>query len=435
MLLEDDLRQLLKVRTESKNLDYKEAFNWATFSKDDKHEIVKDILAMANTLDGGKIVFGVQDSDFDPVGLKKEDFESFDTTKINDLLHNFTEPKHTCQVFKQQVDGKYFVIIDVPEFKEVPIVCKNDAFSKTGNPQRQILRRGQIYIRTEKASTEQILSADEMRELIGRAFVKKGDELLGYIERLIKGKALSPTDESDKKFDNEIKKAHTFFDEKIGNTIKQYGFWEVRSYPVDYNPKRLPDHKTIKVSINHSTVRKVFFSFPDESFAGNTSNFNEGVESFRDEFRIWGYRVYQSGLFIWRQAIEEDVDGYTDDGKKILSYARVVALTTVFYLFFKRFYEKVVPYGDLHIEILIHGTRGRKLVSLKKGPIPESLPPYIANVDFISFQDDVKVVELKASYKEIASRAIRKIFEMFNWNDITEEKISKEQDELLEGIN
>ena len=169
-LLLKDISQLIKIKTESKNLDYKESLNWDKSSDEEKQRITKDILAMANTQDGGRIVFGIRDSDFEFIGLSDDDFKSFDQTKVNDFLHKYTEPKFSCQVYKYLIDEKYVVVIDIPEFQEVPIICKKDAHSSIDN--KQILKKGQIYIRTEKASSESIPSVQEMRELLGRAIAK-----------------------------------------------------------------------------------------------------------------------------------------------------------------------------------------------------------------------------------------------------------------------
>jgi predicted HTH transcriptional regulator len=137
-----EIEHFLQLKSEGKNLDYKQGLNWATCSNDEKAEIVKDILAMSNTQDGGRIIFGVRDNDFEPLGMSDEESASFDQTKINDFLHKYTDPKFTCHVYKRVVDGKKFVIIDVPEFTETPIVCKQDANSSKGG--KLILRRGQL---------------------------------------------------------------------------------------------------------------------------------------------------------------------------------------------------------------------------------------------------------------------------------------------------
>lgn len=126
-----DLDQLLKSKKETPNLDYKETLIWDRSHRDEKLEITKDILAMANTQDGGRIVFGVRDGDFEVVGLSNEAYDSFDTTPVNQFLHNYADPTFTCSVIKQEIEGKKVVVIDIPEFSEVPIVCKQSANSSS----------------------------------------------------------------------------------------------------------------------------------------------------------------------------------------------------------------------------------------------------------------------------------------------------------------
>jgi len=163
------LRRLLTTKTETRNLDYKQAFNWSSSTNDQKCEIVKDILAMLNTQDGGRIVIGVADADHAPIGVDQQSFESFDTTKVNDFLRKYTDPPCSCTVYKHEIDGCRIVTIDVAEFKEVPVLCKTNASS----PSKHILKQSGLYIRTDKATSELVSTSEEIRELLGRALLKK----------------------------------------------------------------------------------------------------------------------------------------------------------------------------------------------------------------------------------------------------------------------
>src|SRR3989338_926615 len=121
------LEELLNVKSEKKNLDLKERFNWSKASKSEKVGLIKDVLSMTNVKDGGKIVIGVEDKQYDPVGLSEEDYSSFDTTSFNQFLHKYTDPLLSCVVHKVSRDGKFFVVIDIPEFSETPILSKDCA--------------------------------------------------------------------------------------------------------------------------------------------------------------------------------------------------------------------------------------------------------------------------------------------------------------------
>jgi predicted HTH transcriptional regulator len=127
MLSEQQIRDLLNRKAETKNLDFKEKFNWDTGTKDEKCGLAKDILALFNTRDGGWIIVGVADKTYEPIGSEESAFRSFDTTKLNDFVHKYTDPIASCGLEKAVIDGKKFIVIPVPEFRDIPLICKADA--------------------------------------------------------------------------------------------------------------------------------------------------------------------------------------------------------------------------------------------------------------------------------------------------------------------
>src|SRR5207245_2416830 len=86
MLTEDEIRKMIEQKSETKNLDYKESLNWRTSTKDERLGVAKDLLAMANTQDGGRIVFGIRDENCEFIGMPEADWESFDTTTVNEFV-------------------------------------------------------------------------------------------------------------------------------------------------------------------------------------------------------------------------------------------------------------------------------------------------------------------------------------------------------------
>ncbi len=124
-----EIRELLAQKAETRNLDFKAPFNWDNADNDAKCELVKDILALLNTQDGGRIIIGVEDSTLAPVSLSDVEFASFDTTKVNDFLYRYTDPQSSCEVQKLTVDNFKLVVINVVEFTDLPIICKKAANS------------------------------------------------------------------------------------------------------------------------------------------------------------------------------------------------------------------------------------------------------------------------------------------------------------------
>lgn len=217
MLTRSDLRELLAQKTENENLDYKESLNWETATAGKKGAVVKDVLAMSNTQNGGKIVFGVRDEDFEAVGLGESDFHSFDATRFVDFVNRYADPPFGCGIHKFIIDGRRFVAVDVPEFYDVPIICKADLNDATN---RQILKRGATYIRTERAASEIVSTAEAMRNLVDRAVVRGGERLLNMFEQLVKGRPVNKQELSnlERSYDLTIESLGDALDLKEGAT-------------------------------------------------------------------------------------------------------------------------------------------------------------------------------------------------------------------------
>lgn len=422
-MTEEEAKDLILRKSESKNLDYKEKFNWDSASKSEKGQIIKDILAMFNTQDGGRIVFGVRDNDFEFIGLSKEDFESFDSTKINDFLHNYSDPEYSCFIYKFDIDGKYVVIIDVPEFEELPVICKNNLHSKDD---RLILQEGQIYIRTEKATTEIISSSEQMREFLNRAIRRKSNELLENIKKLIEGKSLIYNQGSRERYKLEIVEYSKFAAEKI-EIIKDKGYWKVFVYPENYISRL--DQKKIKELIEKNKIDLRGWDFPHIDYK-NVTNFNNGRQSFtiwQDHNEVW--RFYNSGLFAWVSTFWEDDKSFRKDGKQVLDFVNVIYSLTEFFLFFKRYYQEVSPDSYLNIYIDLVNVDNRKLIC--SDPRIHFYGNYFSSEKTLSYGIKIDVVDLISSWKEKANEIAQKIFFAFNWDTITKETITHWQNRLL----
>src|SRR5437879_2518277 len=124
-MTDEEIKRLVELKSEGPNLDYKAGFEWSKLNRDQKYELVRDLMALANTKDGGRVVFGVRDADLEFVGLAQEIFESIDPTEVLSMLHDNSAPKARCAVFKREIDGRRVIVFDVAEFDETPIICTN----------------------------------------------------------------------------------------------------------------------------------------------------------------------------------------------------------------------------------------------------------------------------------------------------------------------
>lgn len=427
-MTEDDIRQLIGRKSESANLDYKEGFAWSQANRDLKYELIRDLMAMANTKDGGTVVFGVRDSDFEFVGVADDIYHSIDPNNVIQMLHAHSSPKANCSVIKREIDGRKLVILQVPEFTDTPIICTDTI---KGSDQSIILRKGAIYIRTSAAQTTEIPSADEMRELLGRAMTRKGDEFLRTIERLITGKPLAPSPSSRELYQPEIAQANEFLDEHLGQDLRNYGHFEVLAFPTEYQATRLGSIPELRNLIQKAEVSLRGWNFP-HSDRENATAFAKGFQSFTrwDSYRE-GYRLYRSGLFLWKRAYWEDVRGYrTEAGKKTFSFISAIYSFTEYILFLKRLYEERAPEATIHIATTLHGCKDRELTTFDASVF--LWPGYVCKDDTIPLEIDVTTTELRASTEDIARRLVKDVFHIFNWTDVTDEAIEHWQKRLIE---
>ena len=88
-----ELTNLILHPYESKEHEFKAAMIWDGHDKKSCCELVKDILAIANTK-GGFLIIGVKETDngFSPEGLSSEQIASFQSEEINRFTQRYAEP-------------------------------------------------------------------------------------------------------------------------------------------------------------------------------------------------------------------------------------------------------------------------------------------------------------------------------------------------------
>ena len=221
------------------------------------------------------------------------------TTRLLDFVNRYADPPSAVGVSKFTIDGQRIVALDVPEFAEVPTICKADLNAPNN---QAVLKRGATYIRTERASSEGVSTADAMRDLMNRAVVKRGDQLLKMVERLIKGKPLELDEDAARQVENEIQAGSQFLIENLPPEFGQSGRWEIEFSVLPYVQERVHSFRAIADALQASqvTLRGWYFPHFDRD---NTSNFAQGVQSFTSDRgmlrrHLEGYRAYQSGGFV-----------------------------------------------------------------------------------------------------------------------------------------
>lgn len=180
----EEIEDLLQGAQESDNLEFKGAMSWDI-------SLVKDILAMANVQDGGRIIVGIEDETLARQGLSQEQLDSFVPDIMMDKVGSFADPHVSFSVQKVcDTGGLHFVIITVAPFERTPVICAKDGGA------RNELQRGSIYYRskTGRPQSSRVGNANDMRDIIERATIQvmRHFQDLGLAAKAIDVAASSP---------------------------------------------------------------------------------------------------------------------------------------------------------------------------------------------------------------------------------------------------
>ena len=130
---------------------------------------------MSNRQYGGLVIIGVRDDGetLEPVGLTDYELRTWNFDRIADRLATYADPGVTFELEVVELDGNRYVVLEVEEFFDIPVLCKR--------PYQGVLREGACYVRTRrKPETSEIPTQADMRDLLDLA-IEKG--MTGYIER------------------------------------------------------------------------------------------------------------------------------------------------------------------------------------------------------------------------------------------------------------
>ena len=80
-------------------------------------------------------------------------------------LAGYAEPSISFDLEVKERDGRNYVVLEIQQFEQVPILCKKDY--------PEVLRRGACYVRSRrKPETTEIPTQEDMRDLIDLAIEK-----------------------------------------------------------------------------------------------------------------------------------------------------------------------------------------------------------------------------------------------------------------------
>lgn len=131
-------------------------------------QVVRACLSMANNRDGGIVIIGIEDpstGELIPRGLTEGQLDSWQHDSLADSLSEYADPSISFDSQQIDFEGNRFVVIEVHEFPEIPVLCKRNY--------DDVLRKGACYVRTRrKPETAEIPTQEDMRDLLDLATEK-----------------------------------------------------------------------------------------------------------------------------------------------------------------------------------------------------------------------------------------------------------------------
>ncbi len=178
-MVDQELIEIIKSGKETRNIEYKQSIPWS--NHENREKLIRTIFAMSNIRDGGFIVIGMRkqsDNSYIPAGIAGTDKATYNEDHMADVISEFADPYVNFALATAQIDDKEFLIIQINEFEEIPVICKKDG--STTN-----LKRGKIYIRSRrKPESIEIPSQSEMRELLEVATDKGIRKFFARVEKV-----------------------------------------------------------------------------------------------------------------------------------------------------------------------------------------------------------------------------------------------------------
>lgn len=178
---------------EPRNTEFKNGNDWESL----KYKITKALIGLSNLEYGGKVILGIKENTADSnpfVGMTLVQSDTYTLDKIKEFVNEYADPPLEIKLHKIDDDGgKYFLVINVLEFSEIPTICKKDGDDG-------MLQRNKIYIRPKKKTeTSDNFSHHDMRELLDLATEKHYKRQMKIYEKFKKLDKTSLT-----QFDDEV---------------------------------------------------------------------------------------------------------------------------------------------------------------------------------------------------------------------------------------
>jgi hypothetical protein len=417
MALNDEILKLINQR-ENESLEFKSSARWdykqSKKNKELEFVILKTVSALMNSK-GGTLLIGIDD-DGNIIGLKPDykTLQKLNADGYEVFLHNLfsqnfgSDAGQFIDIKITEIDGEDVCKITVPASVK-PIYLDNKLFIRTGASSRELTTK----------------------------------EAIDYYLVRWQGN-ISEEQINQEKFAVEIKSAEDKISEKLESKLNEAGYWLIYAHPAKFIEKRINDPNIIRKIVDQAMVKKREDFFPnirDHFFKPQHENFNKGIKYYDiKNDKIEAGWFYQSGLFVWKRAIQEDInelykryliDGYNINLKEnpsFIDFRNIIIPVTEFFQFFRDFYSQVViePEEEIYLKIILTKSNQRLLT-----PYTQYRVQGLSTEDTIEFDGQYKLNDLKENYLEIARKDfIKNFLRLFNTN-YPEERLKERQDNFI----
>lgn len=398
-----------------------------------KWKVAKAAMAMANKRDGGLIILGVEEGSTGPTatGLSNADLQTYRDDEILSFINRFADPYVRASIHRVSVNGRNFVVIEVDEFDEQPVVCKRNG--------DEDIREGAIYVRSrQRSETCAVRSQTEIRELLDIA-IERGVRRFARIASGA-GLAIHPEVDDQQNFDAQL----TRFVSDVEDHVPA-AHWRIQIRPHNFEQDRISPLPDLWSLVDRCHVRHYGWSVPKYSHDDRAHGQDYiGWPASGNYDERW--RCYQSGLFAQVVGLMSDHDGNWVD--KIDSFVRrqlqrqeisppgmvdiedVIIRTAITYEFAARMAAAGIDEeNSMHVAFELRGIKNRVLATTNPR---RSFPIlHIANEDTLAFEGEHGEADLIGSPRDLACDAAIHLFHRFGWEDPDPRVIRDAQDGIL----
>lgn len=411
-----ELIAILLSGCESKTLDYKGPSEWDENNKRACCTLVKDILGLANT-NGGFIAIGVSEMEggYSWDGLSTEQAVTFDTTRLNRFLQNYSDPPINALLRKVPHAGKTFVIIEVPQFPDTPHICQKEYPG--------VLTAPTLYVRTDNNETAPIRSSADFRAVIEQATRNRSDALLTSVRSILVGGKQSTKPSAVDQFLSQRSDAIADFEKRNPLNDKNYtGYREAAFFP-DRFDENLFTLEQLRAGAEQASINFKGWPFlylrpdrPNVTYAiQNGLETLVKVNDFSGNDLLAFLRFQQSGFFYQRTLMWEDSQARTKGSAQIAADFGLISIYCAEAIHcLTRLYDGLLADDErVSFAVRLLGTQNRELLSFD--PKRDLWGGYACQIPLIEVRREHPLADWRAGMVEHAVEMSKEIFLRFNW--------------------